>query len=221
MKVSIIVPTKNEPGIDKLVKEIHKHLAKMNHEIIVVDKSDVPPKIKGVKLIRQKSDGLGKAILEGTQAARGDVIVVMDADFSHRPQDIKRLVEKAKDYDIVIGSRFVEGGRNTDKAHRKLVSMLLRKITSFVLGLHVEDNMSGFSAMRSHVYKKLKLNPIGYKINMEILYKGKNAGLKIAEVPIVFHKRMYGKSKVGINTSGLKEFFRILIYMMKLKIGMQ
>jgi dolichol-phosphate mannosyltransferase len=219
MKVSVIVPTKNEPKINDLVKEIHKQLSGINHEIIVVDKSITPPKIKNVKMLIQKSDGLGKAVKEGVKVAKGDVIVTMDADFSHRPEDIKKLLEKTKDYDIVIGSRFVEGGKTKDIVHRKITSFAMRKLASLVLGLPVKDTMSGFSAVRSNVYKKIRLNPIGYKINMEILYKGKKRGFKIAEVPIVFCKRKYGKSKVGMSVAGVKEVFRILIYMIKLKTG--
>jgi len=221
MKVSIIIPAKNEPGINKLVKEIHRELADINHEIIVVDKSTVPPKIKNAKLVLQKSDGLGRAVLEGVEATHGDVIVTMDADFSHRPEDIKKLLDKTRDYDIVIGSRFVKGGRTTDVMHRKIASFIMRKLTALVLGLPVEDTMSGFAAVKSEVYKKLKLNPMGYKINMEILYRGKEAGFKIAEVPITFRKRKYGKSKVGFSFSGITEIFRIFIYMIKLKSGTQ
>jgi len=221
MKVSVIIPTKNEPAIATLVKEVHRELAGVKHEIIVVDKSVVPPKLKNVKLVLQKSDGLGRAVLEGVEAARGDVIVTMDADLSHRPEDIKKLLDKARNYDIVIGSRFAEGGRTTDVMHRKIISLLMRKLTALVLGLPVEDTMSGFAAVKSEVYKKLKLNPMGYKINMEILYRGKEAGFKIAEVPITFRKRKYGKSKVGFSFSGITEIFRIFIYMIKLKSGTQ
>jgi len=221
MKVSVIIPTKNEPAIADLVKEVHKQLAGISHEIIVVDKSAKPPRLKNAKLMIQRSDGLGKAVLEGVRVAHGDIIVTMDGDFSHRPEDIKKLVEKTKYYDIAIGSRFVEGGKTTDSYHRKIVSSLMRKMISFLLGLHVNDNMSGFIAVRRGVYKKFKLNPMGYKINMEILYKGKKSGLKIAEVPIIFRKRKYGESKVGLNISGLKEFFRIFIYALKLKANLQ
>jgi len=212
MYVSVVVPTKNEPSAGKLAKEIHRQLARVKHEIIVVDKSTMPPKIKNVRLLIQKSDGLGNAVLEGVKAARGDVLVTMDADFSHRPQDIKKLLEKMDYYDVAIGSRFVEGGKTTDVAHRRIVSFLMRKIVSLLLWLPIKDNMSGFIAVRASVYKKFKLNPIGYKINMEILYKARKAGLKIAEVPITFVKRRQGKSKAGIG-----ETLKILLYILRLQ----
>jgi dolichol-phosphate mannosyltransferase len=81
--------------------------------------------------------------------------------------------------------------------------------------------MSGFAAIKRNVYEKLKLNPLGYKINMEILYKGKKEGFKVREVPIEFHKRRAGRTKVGLTLSGLKEGFRILRYMFELKLGLR
>jgi len=213
MKISVIVPTKNEPKINELVKEINKNLSGTSHEIIVVDKSDVTPKLNNVKLVMQKSDGLGNAVLEGVKVARGSIIVTMDADFSHRPQDIKKLLEKMDDYDVVIGSRFVEGGETKDVTHRRIASFLMRKMVSLILWLPIKDNMSGFIAVRAKIYKKFKLNPIGYKINMEILYKAKKAGLKIAEVPITFVKRKQGKSKASTS-----EAFKILFYALRLRL---
>ena len=128
MKISVIIPTKNEPLIQQLITEIHDSLATQQHEIIVVDKSEKKPEIVDTKLITQKSDGLGKAVIEGLNHADGDVIVVMDGDFSHDPNDIEKLVKKLDKFDIVIGSRFVEGGKTEDKTHRKMVSYFFRKI---------------------------------------------------------------------------------------------
>ncbi|MEM5829230.1 MAG: glycosyltransferase [Candidatus Aenigmatarchaeota archaeon] len=215
MRVSIVIPTKNEPYIQKLVGRIHRALSTLSKEIIVVDKSDVAPKVKGAKLIRQKSDGLGKAVLEGVEFAKGDVIVLMDGDGSHRPEDLSKLIEKTKDYDIVIGSRYTKGGKTKDKFYRVLISRIFCLITSLVLGLKIKDSMSGFSAVRRSVYKKIKLNPKGFKINTEILYKAKKIDLKTTEVPIVFEKRKLGKSK-----GTLKEGIRTLRFIFELKFGL-
>ncbi|MEM5879456.1 MAG: glycosyltransferase, partial [Candidatus Aenigmatarchaeota archaeon] len=186
-KVSIIIPTKDEPYIQKLVEKIHKIL-KIKHEIIVVDKSEVVPKVKGAKVIRQKSDGLGKAFLEGLNFAKGDVIVLMDGDGSHRPEDLPKLIEKTKEYDIVIGSKYVKGGKTKDKFYRILISKFYCFLASLILGLEIKDNMSGFSAVRRKVYEKIKLDPIGFKINTELLFKAKKFGFKTSEIPIVFEE---------------------------------
>ena len=213
MKVSVLIPTKNEPLINELIKKIHQVLKNFKHEIIVIDKSDIKPNIKNAKLVIQESDGLGKAILEGLPHATGDIIVTMDGDFSHHPEDLSRLIEASKDADIVIGSRFIEGGKTTDETHRKFISKMYRKFASLILGLGVKDNMSGFSAVKKRVYDTLELDPIGYKINLEIMYKSKRHGFKIREVPISFTKRKAGKSKAG-----LKEALRTLFFVLSLKL---
>jgi dolichol-phosphate mannosyltransferase len=214
MKISVLIPTKNEPLINELIEEIHKILKNYDHEVVVIDKSDVKPKINNAKLLIQESDGLGKAVIEGLAYSSGDVIVTMDGDFSHDPNDLPKLIDKIKEYDIVIGSRFVKGGITEDETHRKFISELFRRFVSFILKLNIEDSMSGFAAIKRNVYDSLQLNPIGYKINMEILYKGKFFGFKSTEVPIFFHKRKAGKSKAN-----LKEALRTLVFIFKLRLG--
>lgn len=215
MKVSVLIPTKNEPLINELIKKIHQALKNFKHEIIVIDKSDTIPNIKNAKLVIQESDGLGKAILEGLLHATGDVIVTMDGDFSHDPKDLPRLIETSKHVDIVIGSRFIKGGKTTDETHRKLISRAYRRFASFILGIDVKDNMSGFAVIKKKVYDTLQLDPIGYKINLEIMYKSKKHDFKVKEVPIWFTKRKAGKSKAGI-----KEALRTLFFILNLKLGL-
>ncbi len=221
MKISVIIPTKNEPLIQQLTKEIHQYLAKQDHEIIVVDKSEKRPKITNAKLILQQSDGLGNAVLEGLNHAEGDAIVIMDGDFSHNPNDINKLVKGLDKFDIVIGSRFIKGGKTEDKTHRRIISYIFRKIASNMLHLNIEDSMPGFAAIKREVFNNLTINPIGYKINMEIMFKGMKKGYKVCEVPIIFHPRRAGKSKAGLSMGGLKESFRILRYIFELKTGLR
>ena len=216
LKISIIIPTKDEPYIQELVKRIHKILFSINHEIIIVDKSKITPKVKGAKVIKQKTDGLGNAVLEGLKLAKGNVIVTMDGDGSHRPEDLPKLIEKSKEYDIVIGSKYVKGGKTKDKPYRILISRVYCLFASLILGLKIKDNMSGFAAVRKEVYKKVKLNPRGFKINTELLYKAKKFGFKATEVPIIFEKRRLGKSKGTI-----KEGFRTLRFILELKLGLR
>lgn len=216
-KVSIIIPTKNEPSINKLLHDLHKVLADVDHEIIVVDKSDAPPKISEVaKVVIQKSNGLGRGILEGLNYARGDVVITMDGDGSHRAMDVPKLLEKIGDYDIVVGSRFVSDGVTEDSIDRKITTLVFRKLASLILNLGIEDSMSGFIAAKKEVYNSLNLNPLGYKINMEIMFKGKNGGYKICETPIIFKKRETGKSKTSIQTA-----LETLRYIFELKLGLR
>jgi len=221
MKISVLIPTKDEPLINKLIEEVHRVLKNFEHEIIVIDKSDVTPNIKDAKLVIQESDGLGKAILEGLPHVTGDVIVTMDGDFSHDSKDLLKLIEKVDGHDIVIGSRFVSGGKTEDKSHRKFITFFFRKITSSILNLGIEDSMSGFVAVKRYVYENLNLDPIGYKLNMEIMFKSKKKNYNLYEVPITFHKRKAGSTKVGISFSGLKEVLRILRYVFELRLGLR
>lgn len=216
MKISVIIPTRNEPFINDLVKKLNQELNEVDCEIIIVDKSNTPPAVENVKLVFQKSTGLGNAVIEGLGHAKGDVIVLMDGDGSHRPEDVPKLLQKIDDYDIMIGSRFISGGETRDKTHRKIISWMYRKFTSFLLDLPVEDPMSGFSAVKRKVYDSLKLRPLGYKINMEIMFKTKKKRFKVCEVPIVFLERKAGKPK-----SGVREAFRILRYIFELKLGLR
>lgn len=211
--ISILIPIKNEPYIQKLVEEIHRVL-KMKHEIIVIDKSDIPPKISRAKLIRQKSDGLGNAVVEGLRYARGEITVVMDGDGSHRAEDISKLLEKIDGFDIVIGSRFIAGGKTKDPEHRKIISLIFRKLASAILNLKIEDSMSGFAALKREVLRNLRLRPLGYKIIMEIAFKAKN--YEICEVPIIFERR-----KAGIGKAGIAEAFRVLRHILELRLGLR
>lgn len=215
-RISIIIPTKNEPYIQELVRRIHEILSNFKYEIIIVDKSDVLPKVKGAKIIRQKSNGLGKAVLEGLKFAKGDVIVTMDGDGSHRPEDLPKLIEKIEEYDIAVGSKYVKGGKTKDKLHRILISRIYCFLASMILGLRIKDNMSGFAAVRREVYEKIKLNPLGFKINTELLFKAKKFSFRATEVPIIFEQRKLGKSK-----GTLKEGLRTLRFILELKLGLR
>lgn len=215
--ISVILPTKEEPGLEKLVESINEALDNIKHEIIIIDKSKVIPKVKDAKVYRQVSDGLGSAILQGMNHAKGDVFVVMDADFSHSPTDIRRLLNHVENYDIVIGSRYVKGGFNDDNFSNVTISKTCCFMASKLLGIKVKDCLSGFAAINRKVYESLDLNPIGFKLNMEILYKSKKKGFRATEVPIRFVPRRIGKSKRGF--ASIKEIMRGVRYIVRLKLN--
>ncbi len=185
--VSVIIPTKEEPLLQTLIDDVNLTLVGRPHEVIIVDKSKVAPPINGAILILQQSEGLGQAILEGIPHAHGDLLVTMDGDYSHHPNEVPRLLEASKDYDIVLGSRFVSGGRTLDSKSRKSVSRFYRWFARTVLRLPLEDPMSGFCVAHRAVYNAVKLKPIGYKVNLELIYKAKLKGFTVTEVPITFY----------------------------------
>ena len=207
--ISVVVPTYNEkPNLEELVSRIDKACrgAGRHAEIVIVD--DNSPDGTGalaeelgkeydVKVIHRAGKlGLSTAVIEGFEKATGDILVVMDADLSHPPEKIPEMVGKIEsgEAQMVVGSRYVKGGavRNWP-IHRRAIS---KCATLLAKGLtKVKDPMSGFFAMKRSVIDGVELSPVGYKIGLEILVKGKYDA--VAEVPIIFADRMAGKSKLG------------------------
>lgn len=215
MLISIIIPTKDEPAIQELINEINKSI-KQNHEIIVVDKSKVRPEVKGAEVIIQESNGLGNAFVEGLSHANGDVIALMDGDGSHRPLDLLNMIDMICEYDVVLGSKLVRGGKSCDTLGRKIVTIIFSWITRLILWEDIKDPMTGLMVARRDVFNRIKLNPSGFKIVIEIVYKSR---AKRIEIPISFCERKAGSSKAGFNMNGAREMFRIFGLLFELRIG--
>jgi dolichol-phosphate mannosyltransferase len=214
MGLSIILPTYNESqNIARMLDSIGEVLhGDSEAEIIVVDDNspdgtgdiagqyamNVRKKRLHVKVIRRPDkQGLSSAILAGVQSASGEIIVVMDGDFSHPPQTILPLVEQLEhaEYDIVVASRYIQGGSVTGwPIKRRLMSKSATKIAQVGLSIDVKDPMSGFFAFKRQIINGIKFDAIGYKMLLEILVKAK--GARIKEVPYTFINRTDGKSKV-------------------------
>lgn len=155
--VSIIIPTRNEEkNIGQLLTAIEKVMT-LDYEAIVVDDSDnnltrIKAISAGAKVIIGKRQGLGQAIIDGIEAAQGDIIVNMDADLSHRAEDIPKLLEPILEQgcDMAIGSRYVKGGSNPGwSLKRQIVSrvacLLALPVTS------IKDATSGFFAFKREI----------------------------------------------------------------------
>jgi len=211
--ISVIIPTRNEPLIWSLVEDVHQALSFIDHEIIVVDKSEQPPDLETARVISQRSSGLGRAILEGFEAARGEWVSVIDGDRSHRPEDLVSLVKMSRHYDFVLGSRYAEGGRNLDAPLRRVVSRVFNLLARLILQLDFSDPMSGMIVVGAEVFRKIKLNPIGFKINLEVVYRATRLGFRGAEVPIIFRPRSSGKSKAGA-----REAIRTASYILAIRL---
>ena len=218
-QISIIIPTYNESeNIIKILRTIGEILPKnIPTQAIVVDDNSpdgtgklVEDYLKNVKKMahytieiihRKAKDGLGSAILNGIQQAKGDTIVVMDSDFSHPPQIIPKLIESIKkyQYDIAVASRYIKGGKIQGwSIKRKFMSKFATLIAKKGLGIDTKDPMSGFFAFKRNIIKGLNIDAIGYKILLEILVKTKNVNIK--EIPYTFQDRELGSSKLSIKT---------------------
>jgi dolichol-phosphate mannosyltransferase len=139
--------------------------------------------------------GLASAVVAGFAAAKGDVLLVMDADLSHPPDVAPRLVDAiANGADLAVGSRYVVGGGTKDWPLKRRVVSRIACLMGNVL-VPVRDSTSGFFAIRRSVIEGRKLNPIGFKIGFEVMARGRYK--KAVEVPYVFRDRELGKSKFG------------------------
>jgi dolichol-phosphate mannosyltransferase len=155
-------------------------------------------------LHRAEKEGLGPAYLAGFHRALADgaeLILEMDCDFSHDPNDVPRLIAAADDADVVLGSRYVEGGavRNWG-ALRRFVSSGGSWYARVLLGVHVRDLTGGFKCYRRQVLETIDLDAIeskGYAFQIETTYRALRAGFCVQEVPITFVDREAGGSKMS------------------------
>jgi dolichol-phosphate mannosyltransferase len=139
--------------------------------------------------------GLASAVVAGFAAAKGDLLLVMDADLSHPPEVAPRLVDAITGgADIAVGSRYVRGGGTQDWPLRRRVVSRVACLMGQVF-VPVRDSTSGFFALRRAVIEGVRLNPIGFKIGFEVLARGRYR--KAVEVPYTFRDRELGKSKFG------------------------
>ena len=217
-KISVIIPTYNEAGnIPVLVRNIFDQSIENLHLLIIDDSSpdgtsrivnqlsrEYPGKIDLIQ--RKKKLGLGSAYKLGYQKAISsdvDIVVQMDADLSHSPRYIPQFLKQLDNSDIVIGSRYIEGGQIDKNWHplRKMISKLGVMSIRIVTGLKVKDVTSGFKAYKIDVLKTLNFENIkcnGFGFQAEMIHFCTRNGYLVKEHPIYFHDRNNGKSKMSI-----------------------
>ena len=214
MDVLVIVPTYNEiENIELLVQRI---LAAHDRvQVLVVD--DNSPDGTGARadalsaeepslhvLHRQGKLGLGSAYCSGFDYALRagyDRVFTMDADFSHPPESIPAMIEKAESCDLVIGSRYVAGGAVVGSPWaRRLISRGANLLATRLLGLRAGDCTAGFRCYRRQLLEQVGYHDVkssGYSFLIEMLYLCQRAGYSVAEVPITFRDRAMGRSKIS------------------------
>lgn len=218
MLYSIILPTYNErenlPIIFYLIdKQLNE--AKLDYEVVIVDDNSPDGTLEVAKAIqksygkqhvaivsRKGKLGLGTAYIAGLEAAKGDRIVLMDADLSHHPKFIPQMVKlmDERQVEIVTGTRYLPGGGVAGwDLKRKLVSKGANILADFLLNPAISDLTGSFRLYQRHALERIlsKVTCKGYAFQMEIVVLAKKAGYKLAEVPITFVDRLYGESKLG------------------------
>jgi dolichol-phosphate mannosyltransferase len=215
----LILPTYNEAeNVEAVVRAALDHLGSVGipHTVLVVDDSSpdgtgriadrLAEQIDQVRVLhRPGKQGLGRAYLDGFAMALengADLIMEMDADFSHDPADIPRLIAAAGAADLVLGSRYVPGGgvENWGLVRRAL-SWGGCAYARLLLGVPVRDLTGGFKCFNRRVLEALDLSQVqadGYGFQIEMTYRAVQAGFTVTEVPILFRERRVGQSKMTI-----------------------
>lgn len=213
-RVLIVMPTFNEAeNLPKIVPAALEQLPEAN--LLVVDdnspdgtgdlvagRTGMEPRLHLLR--RDRKMGLGTAYVAGFRYALErdyDRIIEMDADFSHDPRDVVRLLEASADSDIVIGSRYIKGVNVVNwPLKRLLLSMFASHYTRIITGLPLRDCTAGFKCFRREVLEAIELDSIqsdGYSFQIEMNFRAWVKGFRILEIPIIFVDRAAGTSKMS------------------------
>jgi dolichol-phosphate mannosyltransferase len=213
----LILPTYNEAeNLEAIIRAVLPQLEStgLEHRVLVVDDGSpdgtgeiadrLAAELEPVEVFhRSAKQGLGRAYLAGfarALAGGADLVLEMDADFSHDPADLPRLIEAAREADLVLGSRYVPGGGVTHwDLGRRLLSRGGSWYSRVLLRVPIRDLTGGFKCFRRLVLETIDLEAVdsdGYGFQIELTYRALQAGFQVTEVPIVFRDRRVGQSKM-------------------------
>ena len=208
MKLSVLLPAYNEAeNLKTLIPEIKENLSKINnleYEILVVDSKEELDnteeicKKNNIKYYtRENGNSYGDAIRTGIKKAENDYLLVMDADGSHSPKELYKLIENCEYYDLTIGSRYIKNGKTENNFILIFMSWIVNIAYRLCLKIKVKDISNSLRLYKAKDIKNTKLESDNFDIVEEILIKLclTNKDYKIREVPITFEKRKQGKSK--------------------------
>lgn len=214
LKILVVIPTYNErENIAPLMEAILSHCPEI--QILVVDDSspdgtgaqveEISKKDRRVHLLtRLEKQGLGRAYIAGFEWGldKGfDFVQEMDADFSHRPEDLRKILNAVGEADFLVGSRYVAGGGTVNWGlGRKILSRGGSLYSRLILGFPLKDWTGGFNGWHSRVLRKIGLSTIhsnGYSFQIELKYRALKAGFRSKEIPIIFEERRVGQSKMS------------------------
>lgn len=215
---TVVLPTYDEKeNLEPFVRALGDVFERrgLTGDIIIVDDNSpdgtgriadrLAAELPGVSVIhRPRKEGIGPAYVAGFKealATETSYIFEMDCDFSHDPENVPRMLEAARDADLVLGSRYVPGGRVENWGTlRRLISRGGGIYAKWVLGIQVNDLTGGNKCFRREVLEALDLDSVassGYGFQIELTYKAAQRGFRVKEVPITFRDRRLGKSKMS------------------------
>jgi glycosyltransferase involved in cell wall biosynthesis len=223
VSVSVVIPVFNEEAtVGNVVTRTKNALEKLGvtYEILVVDdgsvdrSADTAQKLEA-HVLRKAHQGKGFTLRYGFMRAKGEVVVTLDADGSHKPEEIPQILRPIREdrADFVIGSRFCSSEANKTKIPKinRVGNMLFNDLIWHLTGAITSDSQSGFRAIRSSLIKRMKLGSQGYEVESEMLVKALKMGARVAEAPISFIQRTVGRSKLDPIRDGMKILYAIVI----------
>jgi len=219
--VSIIIPVYNEEStlgnVIERVQEAMTHTG-LQFEVIVADDHSFDNSLQVAKaypvrvysLVAHVGKGMG--LRAGFAKAKGDVIVTIDSDGSHRPEELPKVLAPVlqDQADLVIGSRYLNQKNVATKKLNAFGVKLFNRLIQMFIGVFVTDSQSGYRAMKKEVLQKLHLKSGGYEIESEMLVKTAKGKYRVLEVPISFEQRTYGRSGVDPLRDGFRIFISII-----------
>lgn len=226
LKASVVLATYNERGnVVPLISAIIKNLSenKLDYEIVIVDDSSPDgtseavrkaySKNKKVRLITRQERGLATALRRGVEESKGDVILMMDTDFSHSPEQVSELVRLADKVGASNGSRFTKGGRFIAQLYRQLGTYFIQLFARIILWVPITDFTNGFVAVKAEHFRKLNLGKIFFGYGdycIRLFYYLHSTGVRVAEIPSTYKPRVSGKSKTNEIRTALSYILKII-----------
>jgi len=221
MKISVVIPTRNEEG---MIREIIDGCRPYADELMVVDghSTDKTREIAedaGVKVILDNGKGKGAALRQAATVVTGDIIVFIDADGSHDPRDIPRLVEPIikGEADHVSGSRLIGGSSELhggfDECFRLMGSSFITACINWRFKVVLSESQNGFRAIKTAVIRQLGLQENITTIEQEMIMKTLKKGLRMGEVPTHEHKRKMGYSKISLKKVWFRYVYSLIKYL--------
>lgn len=229
--ISVVIPTYNEKDnigilIDNIEAVFKKN--KLSGEIIIVDDNSPDgtgdvinnrnKKYENVRLITRNERGVGTAHYLGYKKSNGDLVIAMDSDLSHDPEQIPEFIKKiGEGYDIVIGSRHIKGSRYEKVARKTFLKYLTSRIgnilSTTISGVKIHDFTNGYRAIRKEVINQSSYpDSNGNAFLMEFIVKAHKRGFRITEIPTTFKDRVAGKSKLKLGRQAGLYFLKLLKY---------
>ncbi len=226
MLLSIIIPVYNEQlTIGNIIDRTQIAAKKIGvpFEIIVVDDRSYDSSLtvarqRKIRIFTLKEHlGKGYALRAGFLKAKGDIIVTIDSDASHLPEELNEVLAPvlSGEVDMVIGSRYMNHKQVEARKLNKFGVRIFNYLIQLFTGVGITDSQSGYRAMKREVLEKQKLKSGEYEIESEMLVKTAKAGFRVSEVPITFEQRTYGRSGVDPMVDGSKILFSIILAYLK------